>query len=311
MKFIKSLFNHLLEMFKRPFFMAAFSLLALFLSPTIVAAQSTESAAWDNDFLLIVLGVLMVITILALFVCIYVLFALYQIAESEEKAGTSAEKEKESLWTKLNQKFGSGKLVPVEEEKQIMLDHSYDGITELNNHMPPWLKYLFYATIVFAVVYVMHYLVLGTGKLQIQEYEEELAEAEKLANERSLLASNSIDEHTVVLVTDEAALEKAKALYVQNCAACHAADGGGTVGPNLTDEYWIHGGSIQDVFRVIKYGVQEKGMIPWQDKFTPEEIQNISSYVLSLQGTTPANPKAPQGEKYDAGDASEEALSAL
>lgn len=293
-------------MYKKPLI----SLLAILLSPTLVVAQSANSGTWNNDFLLIVLGVLMIITILVLLICIYVLYALNQIAE-EGKPTDGTTIEKVGLWTKLNQKFGSGKLLPVEQEEEIMLDHSYDGITELNNHMPPWLKYLFYATIVFAVAYVLHYMVLGTGKLQIQEYEEELAEAEKMANERSLLASNSIDEHNAVLVTDEASLEKAKALYIQNCAACHAADGGGTVGPNLVDEYWIHGGSVQDIFRIIKYGVQEKGMIPWHDKFTPEEIQNISSYILTLQGTTPANPKAPQGEKYEADDASEDALSAL
>src|SRR5690606_36947530 len=96
-----------------------------------------------------------------------------------------------------------------------------------------------------------------------------------------------------------AALEEAKTLYVQNCAACHGADGGGTVGPNLADEYWLHGGTVQDVFRVIKYGVQEKGMIPWQDKLNPEQIQIVASYILSLQGTTPASAKEPQGEKVE------------
>lgn len=310
MKFIISSFSQRTAMFKKPFCVTILSLFALLLMPDMALAQSSDSRAWSHDTLLVIIGCLMVVIILVLLICIYVLYALYQIAEDEDSS-EKASVARESLWTKLNHKFGSGKLLPVEKEEEIMLDHSYDGITELNNHMPPWLKYLFYATIVFAVAYVLHYMVLGTGKLQIQEYEEELAEAERLAGERSLLASNAIDEHNAVFLTDEVALEKGKALYVQNCAACHAADGGGTVGPNLTDEYWIHGGSVQDIFRVIKYGVQEKGMIPWQDKFTPEEIQNISSYILTLQGTSPANPKSPQGEKYEAEEPSEEALSAL
>ncbi len=310
MKFILFLFKQRLLMYKKPIFLKIFSLFVVLLSPTLAAAQSNDSGAWSNDSLLLVLGALMIITILVLLICIYVLYALNRMVE-DRKSGEGVTMEKVSLWTKLNQKFGSGELLPVDQEEEIMLDHSYDGITELNNHMPPWLKYLFYATIVFAIGYMLHYMVLGTGKLQIQEYEEELAAAEKQASERSLLTSNSIDEHNVVFVTDAAALEKAKTLYIQNCAACHAADGGGTVGPNLTDEYWIHGGSIQDIFSIIKYGVQEKGMIPWHDKFTPEEIQNISSYIMTLQGTIPANPKAPQGEKYEEDEVSEEAISAL
>lgn len=311
MKFDMFPFKQGLAMLKKPFLkmLTPFIILG---TTNLATAQSDASGALDNTSLLVVLGVLMIITILVLFICIYVLYSLNLVIEDEKKkSDAKKESAKASLWMRLNQKFGSGKLVPVSEEKEIMLDHTYDGISELNNHMPPWLKYLFYATIVFAVVYVLHYMVLGTGKLQIQEYEEELAEAERLAGAQSLLASSSIDEHNVTLVTDEAVIEKAKALYTQNCAACHAADGGGSVGPNLTDEYWIHGGSLQDIFKVIKYGVQEKGMIPWQDKLSPEEIQNVSSFILTLQGTTPANPKAPQGEKYEADEAGGEALSAL
>lgn len=277
------------------------------------AQLATEGGAIKISTMLIALGVLMAITIIVLIVCVYIIYALNLILNKEGKAATEVMENKpaQSLWKKLNHKFGAGKLVSVEEERDIMLDHTYDGISELNNHMPPWLKYLFYATIIFAVVYVLHYLVLETGKLQIEEYQEELAQAEKLAGAKSLLASNSIDEHNVTLVTDEAALAEAQALYVQNCAACHGADGGGVVGPNLADEYWLHGGSLQDIFKVIKYGVQEKGMIPWQDKLSPEEIQNISSYILTLQGTTPSNPKAPQGEKYEGEEETSEAISAL
>lgn len=276
-----------------------------------VEEQSIKSAST----ILIALGVLMGITIIVLLVCLYVIYALNLILNKEErKTRQKAVKDTGpalSLWQKLNHRFGAGKLVSVEEEEEIMLDHTYDGISELNNHMPPWLKYLFYVSIIFAVVYVLHYLVLETGKLQIEEYQEELAEAAKIAEAKSLLAGNTIDENNVTLVTEAAALATAQTLYVQNCAACHGADGGGGVGPNLADEYWLHGGSLQDIFKVIKYGVQEKGMIPWQDKLSPEEMQDISSYILTLQGTTPSNPKAPQGEKYEGEKTPSGAISTL
>ena len=243
------------------------------------------------------------LTLLIVVVFFYVLAVLKLLREENKPATASsvakAPKETLSFWARMNLRFGSGELLPVEKEKEIMLDHEYDGISELNNSMPPWLKYLFYVTIGFAVVYVLHYLVLDTGKLQLEEYHDELALAELQAASRTQEAGSAIDENNVTLVTDEAALEDAAAIYAQNCAACHGADGGGTVGPNLADAYWLHGGTVADVFKVIKYGVQEKGMIPWQDKLTPEQIQNVTSFVLSLQGTTPANPKDPQGEKFE------------
>lgn len=262
--------------------------------------------------LLVALGLLILLALLVLVVAIYVVSFLRLVgADGKEKAAVEDKKKEGSLWARLNRRFVSGELVPVGQEKDIMLDHSYDGISELDNHMPPWLKYTFYGTIGFAVVYVMHYLVLGTGALQLDEYQAELAEAEALTEERSLLATSSIDENTAVLVSGDAELENGELLYVQNCSPCHAKDGGGTVGPNLTDEYWIHGGSVKDIFSVIKYGVQEKGMIPWEGKLKPEEIQNVASYILTLQGTTPANPKEPQGDKYEREASEQEALSSL
>lgn len=180
-----------------------------------------------------------------------------------------------------------------------MLDHNYDGIVELDNFMPPWLKYLFYSTILFAVVYVFNYLVLGFGKTQIEEYEEELRVAAVRAEERMTLAEAEIDETTVQFDASGPSIRAGQTLYEGNCAACHAMDGGGGVGPNLTDEYWIHGGSIEDVFSVVKYGVIEKGMVPWQDQMSPLEMQQVSSYVLTLVGTTPSNPKEPQGELFE------------
>lgn len=305
----KNKINKLGEASFKPLVKVAGSIVMLLTTSSFATAQAEEAA--NDSFLsnlneteitlLVAMGVLIALTLLIVVVFIYVL-SVFRILQSDQQKAVAVnvpEKEKVSLWKRINKRFISGDLVPVEREKDIMMDHEYDGIYELNNSMPPWLKYLFFATIGIAFFYVMHYLVLDTGKLQIEEYEDELALAEEEAASRTLLAGSSIDENNVVFVTDEVALSEAEVLYAQNCAACHGADGGGTVGPNLTDEYWLHGGSIQDVFKVIKYGVQEKGMIPWQGKLSPEEMQKMASFVLTLQGTTPASPKEPQGEKYE------------
>lgn len=288
----------------RKFCAVSLGILLSVLSGYAVNAQGKEDVAGpssagieSNVTMFIALCILLLVAVLVLITCLYALYALNLILGKErEKAGSEAS---EGFWSRINRKFGAGELLPVSREEEIMMDHSYDGISELNNHMPPWLKYLFYATIIFAVVYTVNYLVLDTGKSQIEEYHEELAEAERQAEEQKLLAGNSIDESSVVFTTEAAHLENGKKIYADNCSACHRADGGGSVGPNLTDEYWLHGGSIQDVFKVIKYGVQEKGMIPWQDKLTPEDIQNVASFILTLQGTAPEGAKEPQGEKYE------------
>lgn len=187
---------------------------------------------------------------------------------------------------------------PIEMEVDIMLDHDYDGIRELDNNLPPWWKYMFYATIVFAFVYLFRYHISGDGQLQTAEY---LAEVEAAMAEKETLMANateSITEDNVIYLIDAAAIEKGAAIFKGNCATCHGQLGEGGAGPNLTDEYWIHGGGIKNVFKTIKYGVPAKGMIAWQSQFSPSQMQKVSSYVLSLQGTNPPNAKSPQGPKY-------------
>lgn len=203
---------------------------------------------------------------------------------------------KTSFWKRLSQSLNDA--VPVERETEILTDHDYDGIKELDNNLPPWWLYGFYLTIVVAVAYMVHYHVLGTGLNSAQEYQAEVAAAELFKQERLATAGATVDETNVTLVTDSEILSKAQAVFVERCAPCHLVSGGGSVGPNLTDEYWIHGGSIKDVFRTIKYGVTEKGMIPWQGVLTPEEMQAVASYILSLQGTNPEGGLPPQGEKH-------------
>lgn len=189
------------------------------------------------------------------------------------------------------------KSTPIEKEHEVMTDHDYDGIKELDNRIPPWFTWLFYATIIFSVWYMIHYHVLGTGKLQAEEYEAEVRLAE-LKRAELVRSGAFINEETVTLLTDAADLQSGKAIYDANCVACHGQYGEGLVGPNLTDGYYVHGGGIKNVFKVIKYGVPAKGMIPWQSQLSPNQIQQVSSYVISLVGTNPPNPKAPEGEKW-------------
>jgi cytochrome c oxidase cbb3-type subunit 3 len=199
----------------------------------------------------------------------------------------------------------------IENEKDILLDHEYDGIKELDNNLPPWWVYMFYATILFGVVYIAWYHVLPYGQSQHEEYIAQMEEGERQKEAYLAIAGNRIDESNVTYIDDAKSLAAGKEIYVANCVACHAKDLGGGVGPNLVDEYWIHGGSINDVFKVIKYGVPTKGMIPWQANLTPVEMQQVSSYILSMQGTEPANPKEPQGEKYKAEESQPEEVADL
>ncbi|SIT79951.1 c-type cytochrome [Pontibacter indicus] len=173
-------------------------------------------------------------------------------------------------------------------------NHDFDGIQEYDNDLPPWWKYMFYVTIVFAVGYMLHYHVFRTGALQTEEYEMEMAQA-------ALIAAQNVEDPNAVtnfeVLTDASALESGKAIYLQNCAACHGQAGEGTVGPNLTDEYWLHGGDVNDIFKTVKFGVPSKGMVPWQGKLTKDQMLEVSSYILSLQGSNPPNAKEAQGEK--------------
>ncbi|MDX5404149.1 MAG: c-type cytochrome [Bacteroidota bacterium] len=248
-----------------------------------------------NDPTLWIMGVAILFMVLAL---IAVSNSLNTIKAITLKAQGKSEKEIEKAQKEdsIMQKLTDS--VPVEREAEVMLDHDYDGIKELDNNLPPWWLYGFYFTILWAIGYMFYYEFLGIGPDQEMLYEQEMAAAQEEVDAYLASASNLVDENSVVAIEDAARLEKGSKIFAQNCAACHAADGGGLVGPNLTDQYWIHGGSIQDVFKTIKYGVPAKGMIPWQDQLSPTQMQDVASYILTLQGTTPAVAKEPQGELY-------------
>lgn len=195
--------------------------------------------------------------------------------------------------------------VIIEKEEDIMLDHNYDGIRELDNNLPPWWKYGFYLTIVFSVIYLAHFHMINTGKLQNAEYEDQLQEAKIQQEEYKKKAANLIDENNATLLTDEVSLGSGKAIFLDNCAACHGRAGEGGVGPNLTDDYWLHGGGIKDIFKTIKYGWPEKGMKSWQQDLGAKQIHEIASFIKSLRGTTPPNSKEKQGEFYKEGNLSD------
>lgn len=209
-----------------------------------------------------------------------------------------------TIWAKLNS------FKPVEQEKALELDHEYDGIRELDNRLPPWWLYGFYGTIIFACVYIWRYHVSETAPLSQQEFAiaMEKAEAQKAAYLKK--SANNVDENNVKLLTDASAIDAGKMVFQQNCAPCHGKSGEGTVGPNLTDDYWLHGGSLAEVFKSVKYGWPEKGMRSWKEDLSPMQIAQVTSYIKSIHGSNPANAKEKQGELYIEGGASTDSTSA-
>jgi cytochrome c oxidase cbb3-type subunit 3 len=223
---------------------------------------------------------------------------LYQSLDAEEKARYDAKRNAPAKLIQWLQKLYSKSLgqKPMEQEHVIILDHNYDGIKELDNDLPPWWTYGFYASIVFAAVYMVKYHVFN-GDTQIDELQAEIAQAKIDIEEYKKTAKDLVDFNTVTLLADATDLSNGKTIFETNCVACHKADGGGGIGPNLTDKNWILGGGIKNVFKTISEGGRDgKGMISWKQSLKPSEMAQVASYLLTFQGTTPANPKAPEGD---------------
>ncbi len=204
----------------------------------------------------------------------------------------AVKKDEPSLLERLNAS------VPLEKEADILMDHNYDGIRELDNDLPPWWKYGFYLTIVLAVLYLGYYHIFATGDLQEGEYTKSIKIAHEMQELFQKNSANNVTESNAKMITDKHELMEAEKAFVENCFACHGKLGEGGVGPNLTDNYWIHGGSIKDIFKTIKYGWPDKGMKSWQADLSPLKINEIASYIKTLAGTNPPNGKAPQGDLY-------------
>jgi cytochrome c oxidase cbb3-type subunit 3 len=268
---------------------------------TADAAQKTAKSIGGVDASTFYL--LATVLFLELLVIITLLLNIKLLLKKEkEKFVTASEMAKQeeekinklSWWDKINS------LRPVSEEAELDLGHEYDGIRELNNRLPPWWLYGFYLTIIFAGIYLWRFHVSHNGALSKEEYETSVAKAEIKIQEYLKLKGESVDENTVALLTNADDVAAGKAIFTDpsKCPTCHMPDGGGNaVGPNLTDEYWLYGGSIKNIFNTIKYGTN-KGMRSWKDDLSAKQIAQVASYVKSLKGTKPANPKEPQGELY-------------
>ena len=187
--------------------------------------------------------------------------------------------------------------VALEDEASLDLNHEYDGIRELNNKIPRWWSLAFLFTVVIAVVYLYRFYISETFPLQLDELKAENVKADKKVKEYLKLSGGNVDENTVKMA-DAAGVKEGGELFTKNCAACHGYKGEGTIGPNLTDKFWIHDGGLKGIFYSIKYGWVEKGMKSWKDDFSPIQIQNIASYIKSIEGSNPPNGKAPEGKEF-------------
>jgi len=242
-------------------------------------------------YLLVSVVALEVFVMMALLYNLRVIIGRKRAAALPDAASVAAKKNRLSWWDRFNS------FKPIAQEADLDLGHDYDGIRELDNRLPPWWLYGFYCTILFAGVYLWRYHISHTAPLPAEEYRIAVQNAEVRKAEYLKKAANNVDESTVKLLTSPGDLAAGKTVFETTCFACHGKQGEGGVGPNLTDEYWLHGGSVSDVFKTIKYGWPEKGMKSWKDDYSPSQIAQIASYVESLVGTHPENPKPPQGVK--------------
>ncbi len=243
------------------------------------------------------LSTVLALELLIIFVMLYFIRNLWRILNPvpvKEVAKSKTNNWFKTTWASLDKQFLT-KAAPMEKEADIMLDHDYDGIKELDNALPPWWKYGFYITIFVAIFYILKFEVWHTGMNPTEEYNSEMADAKAETDAYLASMKENVDEKTVVML-DAAGIAAGKILYAKTCVACHSPNGGGGVGPNLTDNYAIHGASIQSIFKTIKYGWPDKGMQAWQSNFSPVELQQLASYVKSLINTNVADGKAPQGD---------------
>jgi cytochrome c oxidase cbb3-type subunit 3 len=270
------------------FYLSAF----IFLTGTISAQNLNAPAAEQN-----IIGLSSILIAVNAILLLSVLFLLGTLTTAIQKLRTGeTDKVQLSWWDK----FVALKSDKTEEE--LRLDEDFDGIHELDNPTPPWFNFIFYTSILAAVLYLLNYHVLKFGSLQEAEYTAEVAQSKLEVDAYLKSSGNLVDENNVAFVLDKKLLADGQTLFAEKCAVCHLADGGGVVGPNLTDAYWIHGGDIQSIFKTIKYGVPAKGMIAWQNTFSGKQMEALASYVKTLQGTTPAVGKEPQGELYKEAD---------
>ncbi len=272
---------------------------------TETAAQSPNATAltWMLENIVLILAGLVVFgAFMAVFYMNNMLLQVQKIKLLQEHGVEVLEEVKlldeKPLWQKFLQL--AEKRVPIEKEKDILMDHDYDGIRELDNVLPPWWVAMFYVTIAFGVFYLGYHHFSDNGLSSAQEYELAMEEAQKEVKAYLAKQSDAVDETSVVMLTDATDLGIGESIFQTKCTPCHGLYGeGNSIGPNLTDQYWLHGGGIKEVFSTIKYGVPEKGMISWKSQIRASDMQKVASYILSLQGTNPPNAKEPQGDLWE------------
>ena len=272
-----------------------------------MSVAAPEAAANANDFPLTWVWMMVIVNLILLGVVFYVRNLFYQILRSVKpkkvvvKDGVEVEVKETNKITQL-----LTDAVPIEKEHEIMMDHEYDGIHELDNNMPPWWLWSFYASIVFAVIYLFNYHIIESSPLQLEEYNISMEEGDKAVAEYLVSQKLNVDENSVVVMTEPTDISAGKGIFDKKCVVCHGAKGEGVIGPNLTDEFWLHGGDIQSIFKIVKYGVVEKGMQAWDGELNPVEMQQVSSYIKSIKGLAIGEGKEPQGDKFVEGSEADE-----
>ncbi len=273
----------------------------LFATQTMYAQQALSKPAAattliGNEWLYYVLiGTILLEAVLLLFLSARIISFLRPPTLPSTRKSASLSSRLATWWSSVNN------FRPIEEEGDLDSGHDYDGIRELNNATPPWFTFAFALSITFAVFYLWRYHVVQSAPLQLEEFAIEMEAAEVAKNEYLKKQANAIDENNVSLLGDSDLAEGQK-LFAQHCVACHSANGAGIpggVGPNLTDDYWIHGDKIQDVFKTIKYGYPDKGMKSWKDDFSPRQMAQLATYIERIKGTNIAGGKEAQGEKVN------------
>lgn len=277
------------------------ALLSLPASAQAYAGGNTELSNYQLFWVLVLVNLFLFIVLM---VQLRLVRSLTKVVSGAVEAPVAAHIEGPSWLDKLLKKLT--RQVTIEEEKDIELHHDYDGIRELDNVLPPWWLWLFYGTVIWGVVYVVNVHVIQIWPDSVGEYEREMVQAKADVDAYLATLTTTVDENTVTMTDDAGTLASGQEMFTTFCTACHGADAAGSensVGPNLTDAYWLHGGGIKNVFKTIKYGVPEKGMISWKTQLQPAEIRAIACYIMSMEGKGSATQKAPQGEAWKEGAA--------
>lgn len=294
---------------KNKIFKVLFLMLLLFLFIVVVQVQEVVDGGlnfyfYDNFlfwFLVVLAGIVIVVVIVVFFYFFNVMVKVNQICIFQEMGLEVYEKEvqkvKEFFWDCMYKWWID--VVFVEKEQDVMFDYDYDGIKELDNSLLFWWVVMFYIIIVFVVVYMIYYYFIDVGVGLVEEYEMEMECVEKVVQVFCVIQVNLVDEINVMMLIDVVGFEIGQNIFNVNCVVCYGMLGEGGVGLNMIDNYWIYGGDIKDIFKIVKYGVFEKGMIFWKFQLSVVDMYKVFSYILIFVGINLFNVKELQGDLYE------------